>query len=55
MWLLPISVLVVSVIIAIPLGRYLAWIMDGHYHPPRPLKWCEERINSAHRIGSSMR
>src|SRR5580658_1566643 len=46
MWLFPISVLVISVIIAIPLGRYLVWIMDGRYHPPRILKWCEERINS---------
>jgi K+-transporting ATPase ATPase A chain len=20
--------------------------MDGRYHPPRLLKWCEERLNS---------
>jgi potassium-transporting ATPase potassium-binding subunit len=46
MWLFPVSVLLISVIIAIPLGRYLVWIMDGRYHPPRVLKWCEERINS---------
>ena len=46
MWLLPISVLVVSVIIAVPLGRYLAWIMDGRYHAPRLLKWCEKRVDS---------
>ena len=46
MWLFPISVLLVSVIVAIPLGRYLAWIMDGRYQPPRVLKWCEARINS---------
>ena len=46
MWLLPISVLVFSVLVAIPLGRYLAWIMDGKYHAPGVLRWCEERINS---------
>jgi potassium-transporting ATPase potassium-binding subunit len=46
MWLLPISVLIVSVIVAFPLGGYLAWIMDGRYRPPRLLRWCEERVNS---------
>jgi potassium-transporting ATPase potassium-binding subunit len=46
MWLLPISVLAFSVIVAFPLGGYLAWIMGGHYRPPRLLKWFEERVNS---------
>ena len=31
MWFLPISILVVTTILAIPLSRYLAWIMDGKY------------------------
>ena len=34
MWLLPISMLVTTTVLAIPLSRYLAWIMDGKYHPP---------------------
>ena len=46
MWFLPISILVVSVAISYPLGKYLAWIMDGRYHAPRPLKWFEDRVNS---------
>jgi len=46
MWLLPITVLALSVIIAAPLGRYLAWIMDGQYHTPRLLGWCESRLSS---------
>jgi len=46
MWLLPISVLAFSVIVAFPLGGYLAWIMGGRYRPPRLLKWFEERVNS---------
>ena len=46
MWFLPISILVVSVAVSYPLGKYLAWIMDGRYHAPRPLKWCEDRVNS---------
>ena len=31
MWFLPISILVVTTILAIPLSRYLAWIMNGKY------------------------
>ena len=46
MWLLPISILVTTTLLAIPLSRYLAWIMDGKYRPPRLLQWCEDRLNS---------
>ena len=46
MWLLPISILVTTTILAIPLSRYLAWIMDGKYQPPRFLRWFEDRLNS---------
>ena len=46
MWLLPISILVTTTLLAIPLSRYLAWIMDGKYQPPRVLQWCEDRLNS---------
>ena len=46
MWLLPISILVTTTLLAIPLSRYLAWIMDGKYQPPAILRWCEDRLNS---------
>ena len=46
MWSLPISVLVVSVLISYPLGKYLAWIMDGRYRPPLLFKWCEDKVSS---------
>ena len=46
MWLLPISILVTTTLLAIPLSRYLAWIMDGKYQPPAFLRWCEDRLNS---------
>ncbi len=46
MWFLPISILVVSVAVSYPLGKYLARIMDGHYRPPLLFKWCEDRISS---------
>jgi K+-transporting ATPase ATPase A chain len=46
MWFLPISLLVVTTILAIPLSKYLAWIMNGKYHAPAPLRWFEKRLNS---------
>src|SRR5579872_220340 len=46
MLILPISLIVFTTVLAVPLSRYLAWIMDGHYHAPRTLKWFENRISS---------
>jgi K+-transporting ATPase ATPase A chain len=46
MWLLPFSVIAIPVILAIPLSRYLNWIMDGHYRPSSLLKWFEDRVSS---------
>ncbi len=46
MWLLPVSILVTAVVLSIPLSRYLTWIMDGKYHAPRVLRWCEERLDT---------
>jgi potassium-transporting ATPase potassium-binding subunit len=45
MWLLPISLMVFTTILAIPMSRYMAWIMDGHYNPPAPLRWFEKRLD----------
>ncbi len=46
MWLLPISMLVFTTMLAIPLSKYLAWIMDGKYHAPAFLRWFEKRLDS---------
>ncbi len=46
MWSLPISILVATTLLAIPLSRYLAWIMNGKYHAPAPLRWFERRLDS---------
>jgi K+-transporting ATPase ATPase A chain len=46
MWFLPISMLVTTTLLAIPLSWYLAWIMDGKYHAPRLLHWFEERLDT---------
>src|ERR1700683_3913434 len=46
MWLLPISILVATAILCVPLSRYLAWIMNGKYHAPALLRWFEKRVDS---------
>ena len=46
MWFLPISILVATTILAIPVSRYLAWIMNGKYRAPAILRWFEDRLNS---------
>jgi K+-transporting ATPase ATPase A chain len=49
MWqivLLPVLIVGVTVALSIPVGRYLAWIADGHYRAPRWLQWIEGSLNS---------
>lgn len=45
-WSLPVAILVFTAVLAIPLSRYLAWIMDGKYQVPRLLRWIEERVDT---------
>ena len=45
-WLLPFMLLLVATVVAFPLGRYLAWIMDGKYRPWPVLGWFEKRLDS---------
>ena len=45
-WLLPFSLLAAATLIAFPLSRYMAWIMDGKYRPLPVLGWFEKRIDS---------
>jgi len=45
-WLLPFALLATATIIAFPLSRYLAWIMDGKYRPLPILGWFEKRLDS---------
>jgi K+-transporting ATPase ATPase A chain len=46
MWLLPLLIVGTTVILSFPVGRYLAWIMDGRYTPPRWLRWLEQRLDT---------
>src|SRR6202521_3421825 len=46
MWLLPISIIVFTIPIAVPVSRYMARIMDGNYQPPRLFGWFEKHLDS---------
>jgi potassium-transporting ATPase potassium-binding subunit len=46
MWSLPISLMIFTTILAIPMSRYMAWIMNGKYTPPRFFAWFEKRLDS---------
>ena len=45
-WSLPFYITLVTIVLSIPVGFYLAWIMDGKYRAPRWLHWFEERVNT---------
>jgi len=45
-WFLPAALLVAATIVAFPLSRYMAWIMDGKYKPLPVFGWFENRLNS---------
>jgi K+-transporting ATPase ATPase A chain len=47
LWLLPLLLLLVATaILSVPVGLYLAWIVDGHARPPRWLRWIEARLDT---------
>ncbi|MGB6198870.1 MAG: potassium-transporting ATPase subunit KdpA [Candidatus Acidiferrales bacterium] len=46
MWFLPIAILVTTTILAIPLSKYLARIMNGEYRAPAMLRWLEGCLDS---------
>jgi len=45
-WLLPFALFATATIIAFPLSRYMAWIMDGKYRPWPVFRWFEKRLDS---------
>ena len=45
-WLLPFALLTAATLIAFPLSRYLAFIMDGKYRPWAVLGWFERCVDS---------
>jgi potassium-transporting ATPase potassium-binding subunit len=45
-WLLPVMIVVTSVALSIPVGFYLAWIIDGRYRAPAWLRWVEGKLDT---------
>lgn len=45
-WSLPILIIGSTIALSIPVGLYLAWIIDGRYTPPRWLRWLEQRVDT---------
>jgi K+-transporting ATPase ATPase A chain len=45
-WLLPCALLLSATLIAFPLSRYIAKIMDGKYQPLAGFAWIEKKLNS---------
>ena len=46
MWILPLLIVGITVVLSIPVGLYLAWIMDGRYRAPKLLRTIEDRLNT---------
>jgi potassium-transporting ATPase potassium-binding subunit len=45
-WLLPLLIIGAMIALSIPIGRYLAWVMDGRYRPLPALGWLERRLDT---------
>ena len=45
-WFLPLLIVGTTIILSIPVGMGLAWIMDGRYRAPGLLRWIEQRLNT---------
>jgi potassium-transporting ATPase potassium-binding subunit len=45
-WLLPLLIGATTVALAVPLGLYLARVMDGRSRAPGPLGWLERRVDT---------
>ena len=46
MWLLRISIIIFTIVIAIPVSRYMAKIMDGKYKASGIFAWFEKKLDS---------
>jgi potassium-transporting ATPase potassium-binding subunit len=46
MWFLPFLILGTTIVLSVPCGMYLAWIMDGRYRAPGWLRWIEARFDT---------
>jgi K+-transporting ATPase ATPase A chain len=45
-WSLPLALFIVGVLVAIPLSKYMMWLMEGKYKPLPVFGWIEKRLDS---------
>jgi K+-transporting ATPase ATPase A chain len=45
-WLLPALILLTTIALSVPVGFYLARVMDGRYRAPAWLRWVERRLDT---------
>jgi K+-transporting ATPase ATPase A chain len=45
-WVLPLLIVAVGVALSVPVGRYLAGLMDARFRLPRWLTWIESRLDT---------
>jgi len=45
-WFLPFLIIAITVVLSIPTGRYLAWLIDGQRRQLRWLAWIEQRLDT---------
>ncbi len=45
-WFLPLLIVGTTILLSIPVGFYLAWIVDGRYRAPGWLRWLERRLDT---------
>jgi K+-transporting ATPase ATPase A chain len=45
-WVIPVVFPLTAVLLSLPVGLYLAWILDGRYRAPGWLAWLERRIDT---------
>src|SRR5262245_17788225 len=46
MWLLPLLIVATTVVLSVPMGRYLARVMDGKFKAPSWLAWFERKLDT---------
>src|SRR5947209_20342669 len=45
-WLLPAIIVGTAALLSIPVGRYLAWVIDADQRRPRVFAWVEGRLDT---------
>ena len=46
MWFLPAALIIFTLLVSIPLSKYIAWIMEGKFRPWPVFAWVERRLDT---------